>query len=253
MTAAERQRRYRDRRRGGPPIGRWPAGYQSLEVLAAIIRSGRVSAFRLRCISNQHRDLFELVLDGRASIAAAWRVAQHREEEGVRRLACAYLRAQRQHDDANGNGHADGPGPADIGVETTPTSTGVSVRRKRGEKIKGSECYHDEMPAAVGKTDVVAANRPINDRPVIGTNEGCGVINDHPAFDHHDGQAATRADAPADERTDTPTDAPTRQAGAAGVPTGGLSMSLATLASDRATAAADLETAVADVEAKWAA
>jgi len=35
MTNAERQKRYRDRKRGGPPVGRWLAGYKSVETTVA--------------------------------------------------------------------------------------------------------------------------------------------------------------------------------------------------------------------------
>jgi hypothetical protein len=39
MTNAERQRRYRDKRRGGPPVGRWPNG----AVVARIAKAQNVS------------------------------------------------------------------------------------------------------------------------------------------------------------------------------------------------------------------
>jgi hypothetical protein len=47
MSNAERQRRFRDKRRGGPPVGRWPADYMSLSAWAEIMGMSRTTLARL--------------------------------------------------------------------------------------------------------------------------------------------------------------------------------------------------------------
>src|SRR5437870_2773322 len=59
MSNAERQRRYRDRNRGGPPKGRW-AGHQSLETQAQASlpqRLSRSSVYMLRWITGHAPDV----------------------------------------------------------------------------------------------------------------------------------------------------------------------------------------------------
>ena len=86
MTNAERQKRYRDRKRGGPPAGRW-AGHTSLTKVAKSSQLGRTTLWMLGWISRHAPDLEPALAADEIKIAPTYR-----------RLRREYLEAVTQAD-----------------------------------------------------------------------------------------------------------------------------------------------------------
>lgn len=73
LTAAERQRRYRDRKRGGPAKGRW-AGHVSAKVFASQWAISRSTLFMSQRIRKLSPDLTKEVEGGRMRVGRAYRI-----------------------------------------------------------------------------------------------------------------------------------------------------------------------------------
>ena len=81
LSAAERQRRFRDRKRGGPPLGRWH-GHESLAEQAAAIGCSRTTVFRLKWLFTNAPE------------------AAERAAAGVEKITPLYYRLRREYDEA---------------------------------------------------------------------------------------------------------------------------------------------------------
>jgi hypothetical protein len=80
---AERQRAYRNRKRGGQPVGRWPG--RSTADMAKQAGLGRTTAFMFNWLSKHAPDALSDFYAGRAKISTAYRrlrkqmLAEHAE------------------------------------------------------------------------------------------------------------------------------------------------------------------------------
>ncbi len=77
MTPAERQRKYRDRLRGGPPVGRWPEGHMTMEELARRSGISRTLLYMARQVREWRPDLYEQMRKGELAVTRAYLFARH--------------------------------------------------------------------------------------------------------------------------------------------------------------------------------
>jgi hypothetical protein len=64
QSNAERQKRWRDRNRGGAPVGRWPEGYVSVARQAKVFQVGRTLMFMSRWILKHAPEFEAPILSG---------------------------------------------------------------------------------------------------------------------------------------------------------------------------------------------
>lgn len=83
MTSAERQRRYRDRRRGGPPRGRWPEGYVPVGVTAKLAGTNRSYAFYAAWMEKHAPDALGEVLARKLKIAPIYERLRREYDRGI--------------------------------------------------------------------------------------------------------------------------------------------------------------------------
>jgi hypothetical protein len=72
MTNAERQKRYRDRQRGGPPVGRWQ-GHLSTAKIAKAQHISRTMVFMARWVMKHAPDLVQALESGELKMAPTYR------------------------------------------------------------------------------------------------------------------------------------------------------------------------------------
>ena len=68
VTNAERQRRYRDRKRGGPSCGRWPLGYVTIAQTARLQGVSRSMLFMARWLRMYAPDVIPKVESGELKV-----------------------------------------------------------------------------------------------------------------------------------------------------------------------------------------
>lgn len=97
MTNAERQKRYRDKKRGGPPVGRW-SDHLSVPKLAESLKVGRTSIFMAAWIRKHAPDVAADLQADRAKVTPSYkrlrgeydlglvRALQAREDQGNAQL-----------------------------------------------------------------------------------------------------------------------------------------------------------------------
>jgi hypothetical protein len=93
MTNAERQKRYRDRKRGGPPVGRW-AGGVSVAFAAKEMDVGRTIVFMNRWIDRHAPDIVPILLAGGAKTTPTYNRLRAEYNAGI----LAAFRAKPDHD-----------------------------------------------------------------------------------------------------------------------------------------------------------
>lgn len=72
MTNAERQKRYRDKKRGGPPVGRW-GGRVPVKTAAEVYKVGRTLIFMSSWIAKHAPDVSDEIRAGRARVTPAYK------------------------------------------------------------------------------------------------------------------------------------------------------------------------------------
>ena len=82
MTNAERQKRYRDRKRGGPPKGRW-AGYETLADIARLTGGSRTVVFMANWLVNHAMDAADKVRIGELKITPTYRRLRRAYDAGI--------------------------------------------------------------------------------------------------------------------------------------------------------------------------
>jgi hypothetical protein len=89
MTNAERQKRHRDKRRGCPREGRWPAGYLSVDRLAKVQGVGRTTIFMAKWILRHAPDVAPRLDAGELSVAPTYRRLRNEYVMGAARAVKA--------------------------------------------------------------------------------------------------------------------------------------------------------------------
>lgn len=82
MTNAERQRRYRDRKRGGPPRGRW-AGHLPAFLLAKSQGTSRSYMYYASWILDHASDVADAIEAGDGNLAVAYERLRREYESGL--------------------------------------------------------------------------------------------------------------------------------------------------------------------------
>jgi hypothetical protein len=73
MTNAERQKKYRDRKRGSPPVGRWPKEHLPVEIVAKVSHVGRTSVFMASWVGKHAPECQLDLAEGRAKMTPLYR------------------------------------------------------------------------------------------------------------------------------------------------------------------------------------
>ena len=85
-TSAERQREYRDRKRGGPAAGRW-AGHTTAAEIVQQYGGSRTGLSMAQLVKRYRPDLFERVQSGDLKLAVAYKLAnRERDLETLREM-----------------------------------------------------------------------------------------------------------------------------------------------------------------------
>ena len=87
MTNAERQKRYRDKKRGGPPKGRW-AGHLTVAEIAQRAGVSRTKIFMCSWIKKNAPEYFDGIKDGEIKIGPLYRQLKDEYDAGIFKAVC---------------------------------------------------------------------------------------------------------------------------------------------------------------------
>ncbi len=82
MTNAERQKRYRDKKRGGPAVGRW-GGHTSMAKVAKGVGATRTTMFMLMWIDQHAKDVMLNLDSGELKVTPTYKRLRAEYEAGV--------------------------------------------------------------------------------------------------------------------------------------------------------------------------
>jgi hypothetical protein len=94
MTNAERQRRYRDKKRGGPPVGRWPDGAYMPKVLGDIRGTtgwGKSQWYMAKWICDHFPEVLKTLGSGRDARESVSHAYHRLKGEAVAKLIAALM------------------------------------------------------------------------------------------------------------------------------------------------------------------
>lgn len=83
MTNAERQKRYRDKKRGGPVEGRWSVGHLTVADQAKLVQVGRTSVFMAMWISKYAPDAAQGLTAGTLKVTPTYKRLKCEYDAGV--------------------------------------------------------------------------------------------------------------------------------------------------------------------------
>ena len=173
LSNAERQRRYRDRRRGGPPVGRWD-GHMSVKATLAVFPVGRSFYYMTRWLRKYAPEVIPDLEAGKAKITPTYQRVRHEHE-------LAYFRALIAERDADGDQAGDDRRPGRQGERSRRMMTATVKPNGHaktpivdvlagGQRALLSEPAGDGEPRAAKKVwrDYYTQKRALSYLPTVG-------------------------------------------------------------------------------------